>query len=94
MNTVKIGDKFEDKSYDLIQKAIENDELGISKTSAVVFRQKGYYSNDREKDIIFDLAIEIWPKNAKRFTLLYLIECKSSPKGHNVPVDRRISHKV
>ena len=87
MNTVKIGDKFEDKSYDLIQKAIENDELGISKTSAVVFRQKGYYSNDREKDIIFDLAIEIWPKNAKRFTLLYLIECKSSPKGHNVPVD-------
>ncbi len=87
MNTVKIGDKFEDKSYDLIQKAIENDELGISKSSAVVHRQKGYYSKDREKEIIFDLAIEIWPKNADRYTLLYLIECKSSPSGHNVPVD-------
>ena len=87
MNTVKIGDKFEDKSYDLIQKAIENDELGISKSSAVVHRQKGYYSKDREKEIIFDLAIEVWPKNADRYTLLYLIECKSSPSGHNVPVD-------
>lgn len=87
MNTVKIGDKFENKSYDLIEKAIENGELGISKNSAKVFRQKGYYSPSREKEIIFDLAIEIWPKGAERYTLLYLIECKSSPKGHKVPVD-------
>lgn len=87
MNTKKIGDEFEDESYYLIQNAIENDELGISKSSAIVHRQKGYYSKDREKDIIFDLAIEIWPNNAERYTLLYLIECKSSPSGHNVPVD-------
>lgn len=87
MNTTKIGDKFEDKSYDLIEKAIHNNELGISKSSAKVFRKKGYYSNDREKEIIFDLSIEIWPKEAERYTLLYLIECKSSPKGNNVPVD-------
>ncbi|SFD23857.1 ImmA/IrrE family metallo-endopeptidase [Algibacter pectinivorans] len=87
MNTVKIGDKFEDKSYDLIVKAIENEELGISKSTAKVQKKVGYYSKDREKEIIFDLSIEIWPKNAKRYTLLYLIECKSSPSGHNVPVD-------
>ena len=87
MNTVKIGDKFEDKSYDLIVKAIENGELGISKSTAKVQRKIGYYSKDREKEIIFDLSIEIWPKNAERYTLLYLIECKSSPSRHNVPVD-------
>ena len=52
MNTIKIGDKFEDKSYHLIKKAIENDELGISKSSAKVFKKKGYYSKDREKEII------------------------------------------
>ena len=86
MNTVKIGDKFEDKSYDLIERAIKNNELGISKSSAKVFRKKGYYSKDREKDIIFDLSIEIWPKKAKRYTLLYLIECKSS-NSKKVPVD-------
>jgi len=87
MNTVKIGDKFEDKSYDLIEKAINNNELGISKSSTKVFRKKGYYSNDREKEIIFDLAIEVWPEGAERYTLLYLVECKSSVKGHSVPVD-------
>ncbi|MFA6137096.1 MAG: ImmA/IrrE family metallo-endopeptidase [Sulfurimonas sp.] len=86
MNTVKIGDKFEDKSYDLIEKAINNNEFGISKESAKVFKKKGYYSRDREKDIIFDLSIEIWPKNAKRYSLLFLIECKSS-LSKKVPVD-------
>lgn len=86
MNTVKVGDKFEDKSYRLIEKAIENDELGISKSSARVFKKKGYYSARREKKIIFDLAIEIWPKNAKRYSFLFLIECKSS-NSKKVPVD-------
>jgi Zn-dependent peptidase ImmA (M78 family) len=86
MNTVKIGDKFEDKSYHLIVKAIENDELGISKSSAKVFRKKGYFSARREKEIIFDLSIEIWPKNARRYSLLFLIECKSS-NSKKVPVD-------
>lgn len=87
MNTVKIGDVFEEKSYDLIVKAIENGELGISESTAKVQRQVGYYSNARERDIFFDLSIEVWPKNAKRYTLLYLVECKSSPSGNNVPVD-------
>jgi len=86
MNTVKIGDKFEDKSYHLIVKAIENDELGISKSSAKVFRKKGYFSARREKEIIFDLSIEIWLKNARRYSLLFLIECKSS-NSKKVPVD-------
>lgn len=87
MNTVKIGDRFEDKSYSLIEQAIKNGELGISESSSNVYRQRGYYSKDREKEIVFDLSIEIWPRNSKRYTLLYLIECKSSPKGHSVPVD-------
>ena len=86
MNTVKVGDKFEDKSYRLIEKAIENDELGISKSSAKVFKQKGYYSSKREKEITFDLSIEIWPKDAKRYSFLFLIECKSS-NSKKVPVD-------
>lgn len=87
MNTVKVGDKFESKSYDLIENAIKNGELGILENSAKVYKKKGYYSKDREKEIIFDLSIEIWPQGATRYTLLYLIECKSSPSGNYVPVD-------
>lgn len=86
MNTVKIGDEFEAKSYGLICSAIKNGDLGISELSARVYQKKGYYSKDRESDIIFDLSIEIWPPKAERYSLLFLIECKSSIRGNNVPV--------
>lgn len=87
MNTVEIGDKFERESHDLIYKMLENGDLGIDSHYAKVFQKKKYYSVEREKDIIFDLAIEVWPKNATNFSLLYLIECKSSKNSNKVPVD-------
>lgn len=86
MNTVKVGELFENKSYEIIKKAIENNELGINGKYAKVYKKRAYYSNTREKNIIFDLAIEIWPERAERYTLLYLIECKSSA-SKKVPVD-------
>ena len=86
MNTVKIGDKFEDKSYKLIEKAINNGELNVLPSCAKIYRKKGYYSDKRKKEIIFDLSIEIWSPNAKRYTFLFLIECKSST-SKKVPVD-------
>lgn len=87
MNTVKIGDEFENISYKLIKNSIQSGELGILESSAKVFQKKGYYSKDREKKIIFDISIEIWPNNADKYSILYLIECKSSTKGNKVPVD-------
>lgn len=86
MNTVKIGDKFEDKCFKLIEEAIQKGDLGIDRASAKVFRKKGYYSRDREKNIIFDLSIELWPDGADRFTIVFLIECKGY-SSKNVPVD-------
>src|ERR1035437_7168582 len=86
MNTVAKGDNFENISYELIIDSINNLELGILPANAKVFRKKGYYSIDREKDIIFDLSIEILLKDAERYSNLYLIECKSSTKK-NIPVD-------
>lgn len=86
MNTVKIGDIFEDKCYDLIEHAVKNDKLGISASHARVFRKKKYYSDKRKKDIIFDLAIEIWPEDAKNYSMLLIIECKNY-RTKDVPVD-------
>jgi Zn-dependent peptidase ImmA (M78 family) len=85
MNTVVKGDTFEIYAQSLIVKSIDNDEFGISPKHAKVFRKKGYYSDIRKKEIIFDLSIEIWPPNAERCSIIYLIECKDySTKG--VPV--------
>ena len=76
MNTVLRGDTFEQNSYELIKGSIENDEFGISPKYSKVFLKKGYFSNLRQKNIVFDLSIEIWPPNAERYSILYLIECK------------------
>lgn len=86
MNTVRKGDIFEDKSYELIIQAIKNGELGVIEEFARPFKKKKYYSKDREKDIEFDLAIEIWPKMSQRFSILFLIECKNY-SSKKVPVD-------
>lgn len=86
MNTVKIGDKFEDRCFNVIKEAISKKELGLDPNSLKIFQKKGYYSKDRESKIIFDLSIEVWPKSADRYTMLLLIECKGyNSKG--VPVD-------
>jgi len=86
MNTVLKGDTFEQNSYELIKNAIENDEFGISPKYSRVFLKKGYFSNLRQKEIVFDLSIEIWPPNAEKYSLLYLIECKDY-STKKVPVD-------
>ena len=80
MNTVAKGDQFENKSYELITEAVNNGELGLLAATAKVCRKPRYYSRDREKDIIFDLSIEIWLKDAEKYSNLYLIECKSTSK--------------
>ncbi|MCS3528652.1 ImmA/IrrE family metallo-endopeptidase [Chryseobacterium sp. JUb7] len=85
MNTVKLGDEFEEKSYHIIEQALNNDDLGLIPKYCKIYRKKGYYSFRRKKEIIFDLSIEVTPPNAKNPTLLYLIECKNY--SNSIPVD-------
>lgn len=86
MNTVKIGDEFENKSYDIIEHALNNHELGIIPAFCKIYRKRKYYHIYREKEIIFDLAIEVITLGADKPTNLYIIECKDY-SNHNVPVD-------
>ena len=86
MNTVRKGDKFEKLCFNVISTSLAKEEFGIIPNHCKVFTKKGYYSFDRKSDIIFDLSIEVWPPEADRFSLLYIIECKDySTKP--VPVD-------
>lgn len=85
MNTVKKGDLFEDKCYEIINSALINGELGIIPSFSKIYQKKKYYSIKRKADIIFDISIEVTPLNAKKPTLIYIIECKDLNK--KVPVD-------
>lgn len=86
MSTTSVGNAFEEKSYNLITAAINDSKLGIIPNYCRVFRKKGYYSKDRDSNIIFDLTIEVWPEGAESYTLLYIVECKDY-SSHKVPID-------
>ncbi|RLT89649.1 ImmA/IrrE family metallo-endopeptidase [Ketobacter sp. GenoA1] len=85
MSTVEVGNKFEDRMYEWLSTEIESDRFYFKKELCRIYKKKGYYSNDRKKDIIFDIAIEVFMPNADHFSHLVLIECKNY--NHPVPVD-------
>ena len=61
MNTTKKGDDFEEVIYELFLKEIKDNKDIINPNSHIkAFRKKKYYSRYREKDIEFDIAIEVY----------------------------------
>ncbi|WP_430614452.1 ImmA/IrrE family metallo-endopeptidase [Flavobacterium sp. JP2137] len=85
MNTVQIGNDFEDKSYEIIEKILNNKDLSLIPEHCKIFRKKKYHAQSRANGIIFDLSIEVTPPNSESPTLLYLIECKKY--SSTIPVD-------
>ncbi|AZC18528.1 restriction endonuclease [Pseudomonas sp. CMR5c] len=85
MSTVAKGDALEDETFMLIKKELEAGRLGISPSSGRVFKKKGYYSRDREKDIVVDISIEVWLPGADNYSMLWVCECKDYARS--IPVD-------
>lgn len=84
VSTVEKGNRFEKRSLEIIRRAVDEGSLGITDYIKIL-EKPSYYSDDRKSYITFDLSIEVWPPNAKRFVLVYLIECKDYSKP--IPVD-------
>ncbi len=78
MNTTKKGDDFEKVIYELFLKEIKDNKTTINPNAHIkAFRKKKYYSRYREKDIEFDIAIEIYQDvGLPNMSNLLLIECK------------------
>ena len=76
MNSTKKGDLFEEKVYNLILEALMNDKLFVSPKHSLLFKKKEYYSKDRGKEIVFDLAIECYREGSEQPSFIVLIECK------------------
>lgn len=60
MNTVKKGDAFEKKVFNYFKNQINEDKFYAKKEYCRIYAKKAYYSESRKKDIIFDIAIEIF----------------------------------
>jgi hypothetical protein len=79
------GAAYELKVMNLVSLKLEEEELGISSKQAKVRHKPAYYSRDRQKDIIFDVSIEVCRKGAERPYWIWIWECKNY--SHKVPVD-------
>ena len=79
------GTDYELKVMNLVKLKLEEEELGISPGQAKVSHKPTYYSRDRQKDIIFDVSIEICRKGAETPYWIWIWECKNY--SHKVPVD-------
>jgi Zn-dependent peptidase ImmA (M78 family) len=78
MNTTAIGNAFEEKIFDWFQAEIDANRFIAQRDYCRIFPKKGYYSKDRSRNIIFDIAIEIWMPGATTYSFLVLIECKKT----------------
>jgi Zn-dependent peptidase ImmA (M78 family) len=85
MNTTKKGDKLEDRVYSILSDLLAEDNFFVSGKNSKIFKKKGYYSRDRDGDIVFDITIETFMPGAKEYSMLTIIECKNL--NHKVPVD-------
>lgn len=77
MDTKAKGDKLEIAIFDLLSQKISEDRFFARRECCSIYNQKGYYSRDRESEIIFDVAIEIREPGATDYSILYLVECKN-----------------
>lgn len=85
MNTKEKGDSFENFVFNYFSALIKNGYLGFNPNHTKIYKQRKYYSNDRESYIIFDIAIEVFLLDQSEPYIIILIECKNYSK--NVPVD-------
>ena len=85
MSSVKKGNAFESRVSRAIKIELDAARLGISADHSQLYEKKGYYSRDRDDDIIVDISIEIWLPGADRWSMLWAFECKDYASA--IPVD-------
>ena len=85
MSTVAKGNAFENRVFAVLTDELNDDRLGLSPKLASAFQKKGYYSRDRDSDIIVDISIEVWLPNADQWSLLWVCECKDYSGA--IPID-------
>ncbi|WKN41241.1 ImmA/IrrE family metallo-endopeptidase [Tunicatimonas pelagia] len=85
--TIEKGDDFENRSRQIVERMIDESQIPHLREYIRIYgrKEKGYYSKSREKNIYFDLSIEVWPPNSQRASFTYFIECKNY--GKSIPVD-------
>ncbi|WP_022977531.1 restriction endonuclease [Nevskia ramosa] len=76
MNTVSRGNRFEDRVFAALRTEVNAERLGLLPRQCALYQKKGYFSRDRNSDVIVDISIEVTIPGAKEWSLLWVCECK------------------
>ena len=84
------GSAFENEVYQIVNNMVKSNKFILANPYVRVHKKKGYYSKDREKDIIFDVTVEKYWDNPDTHpdiepAIIVVIECKDY--GNSIPVD-------
>lgn len=80
MNTTAIGNRLEAAVHDHLALLIVEKRFLAPPECVALHRQKGYFSRDRNSEIVFDVSVEISMPGANDYSILYLVECKNEQK--------------
>lgn len=85
MNSTQKGNQFEENVFEYLRVLIRNGEFPIKEEFCKIYWKRKYFSRIREKDIEFDIAIEVLFPGCDKVSFIFLIECKNY--NHSVGVD-------
>lgn len=85
MNSVRVGNEFEDKVFKVFSKMIEEGKFFLQNKNIRIEQKKGYYSEARKANIFFDITIEVFLPEQIEPSFIVFIECKNYSK--TVPID-------
>lgn len=79
------GKSFEIEVRNLLTQSIRHGDLPFDPRLVKIFHRKGYYSRDRQKDIVTDVSVELFRQSAPTYFFVWIWECKDYTSS--VPVD-------
>jgi hypothetical protein len=82
---VSKGTRYEHEVADAVEAGLARGDYGLDPALAKVCRKPSYFSRDRNKDIVFDVSIEVICRGATSPYWVWVLECKNYT--HTVPVD-------
>lgn len=82
---IQKGPLYENFAFEYFSSLINSGYFHFPPEQCIITKQKPFYSKDREKNIFFDLVIEIFLPEQNDPFLIFVIECKNY--GGKVPVD-------
>lgn len=94
MNTTRVGTAFEKEVFAFFDQLIKKGHFMVMPEGCKLYRQKKYYSRERESDIIFDIAIEVYRPGESTFSFRFLIECKKYKRPVEVGEIEEFHRKV